>query len=80
MIGRLIKFLILGYIGLVLCLNLIPNITALSSSDAYTGMDPGIVKTAIDIALWVVPIAAVVGLVMYAVDHFSHSRGRKGSD
>lgn len=67
-IGALISFLILGYIGLSLAIELIPEITGLTHAET------GIVGTVLDMAIWMVPAAVGIGIVMAAVGHFTSNR------
>ena len=65
MVGKVISFLILGYVALALAFELIPEITALEHTET------GIVGTVLDMSIWMVPAAVGVGIIMAAVHHFS---------
>lgn len=65
MVGKVISFLILGYVALALAFELIPEITGLTHAET------GIVGTVLDMSIWMVPAAVGVGIIMAAVRHFS---------
>jgi len=76
MIGKVCSILILGYVGLMIAVEMIPEITTgVTESAGYSELD-GIVLTAVDLSIWVIPIAAVLAILMYAV-HQMTAGGRR---
>jgi len=75
-IAAVIGFLVLGYVCVELIVNLAPSLLNVNTDNITNP----IVATGVGIAQWLIPLAAVVGLIMVAVGHFggaAHSRSRK---
>lgn len=68
-IGAIVSFLILGYVALALAFEIIPEITGLTHAET------GIVGVVLDMAIWLIPAAVGVGIILAAVRHFSGKRG-----
>lgn len=71
MLGAMISFLLMGYVGLMVSVEIIPLITAIDISGIGGGT--GIVWTLVGIAQWMIPLTAVVMLVLYGTNKL---RGR----
>lgn len=70
LIGGLIVFAILAYVGLSLAFELIPLMTNLTHSET------GIVGSILDVSLWLLPVAIGVGLILAGVRYMrGKSRG-----
>jgi heme/copper-type cytochrome/quinol oxidase subunit 2 len=68
MITRLFVALILIFVGLYFVATFTPILGNITSPG-------GIVGTFLEIAIWVIPLLAIVGLIIYGVIHF-FPRGR----
>ena len=71
MIGKLISLLLMGYVGLMISVEVIPLITSIDIS-ALEAESP-IVFAIMGVALWLIPLAGVCLLIVYAANQL---RGR----
>jgi len=67
MLGKLVAMLIGGYVGLRVCVVIIPLITDIDIS----ALGSGIVYDIMGVALWLLPVAAIAGLVIWAANSIS---------
>lgn len=67
MLGKLVAMLIAAYVGLRICVAIIPLITDIDISS----LGSGIVYDIMGVALWLLPVSAVAGLVIWGANMIS---------
>jgi hypothetical protein len=78
MVGNIVGVLLGGYVALRICIALIPSITGLDGDVSTATGGTGILFDILTMALWMLPLAAVAGIIIWAAQQISHWGGGRG--
>jgi hypothetical protein len=81
-VGKIVGVLLGGFVALKICIALIPSITGLDADVSTATGGTGILFDILTVALWLLPLAAVAGILIWAANQISNwgGRGRKSRD
>jgi hypothetical protein len=81
-VGKIVGVLLGGFVALKIAIALIPSITGLDTDVATATGGTGIIFDILTVALWLLPLAAVAGILIWAANQISNwgGRGRKSKD
>jgi uncharacterized protein (DUF697 family) len=72
MVGKIVGVLLGGFVALKISIALIPSITGLDGDVSTATGGTGIIFDILTVALWLLPVAAVAGIVIWAANQISH--------
>jgi hypothetical protein len=79
-VGKIVGVLLGGFVALKICIALIPSITGLDTDVSTATGGTGIIFDILTVALWLLPLAAVAGILIWAANQISHWGGGRGDD
>jgi hypothetical protein len=81
-VGKIVGVLLGGFVALKIAIALIPSITGLDEDVSTATGGTGILFDILTVALWLLPLAAVAGILIWAANQISNwgGRGRNRKD
>jgi hypothetical protein len=79
-VGKIVGVLLGGFVALKICIALIPSITGLDTDVSTATGGTGIIFDILTVALWLLPLAAVAGILIWAANQISHWGGGRRDD
>lgn len=74
-INGLISFMVMAFIALLFIATFTPTLESSVSSDNVTNATTG---AFLDMSVWIIPVAVIVGIILAGVGLFKASRSKKG--